>query len=80
MLILLGSNVVELDDVAALVAALDGALARDLIRFSSLTLFFTSMDAYGQPVHRVRIGRVSGAAGILLITGAVDNDRVVQSP
>lgn len=39
MLILLGSNVVELDDVAALVASLNGAFARDLIRFSTLDPF-----------------------------------------
>lgn len=57
--VLLGSDVVHLDHVAALEAALDGALAGD-----------------GQPVDLVGVCGETGATGVLLITGAVDDDGV----
>lgn len=36
------------------------------------------MRTYGEPVDRVRVGGVASATGILLITGAVDNDGVLE--
>lgn len=60
--ILQGSDVVELDNVAALAAALDGAVTRD-----------------GQPVDGVGVGGETSATSVLLVTGTVDDDGVLES-
>lgn len=78
--VLLGSDVVQLNDVAAFVAALDGTLAGDLVHPISILRFSirASSSTYGEPVNLVRVNGVASATGVLLITGTVDNDGVFE--
>jgi hypothetical protein len=76
----LRTDVVELDDVAALEAALNGARTGDLLLLLVMLAIFNSVkrQAYGQPVDDVGVGRVASATGILLVTSSVDEDWVLQ--
>ena len=81
MIIGLGTNVVELDDVAALETALNRAVTGDLFIFlvcKSDILHGVVNQAYGQPVDNMGVGRVASATGVLLIASSVDKDGVLQ--
>lgn len=78
------ANVLHLVDIAALGAALDGAVLGNLICESAFRYFppppkKAMVDTYRQPNNAVRVGRVSGATGILLITGGPHQDGLLQS-
>jgi hypothetical protein len=75
-----GPDVVELDNVAALEAALNGALTGDLsiVVSDDRHIYQRSGQAYGQPVDNVGVGRVASATGILFVTSSVDEDGVLQ--
>jgi hypothetical protein len=77
--ILLGSDVVQLDNIAALVAALNGAVAGDLVHQLACCGSQSKYGStYGEPVNRVGVCGVASATGVLLITGTVDHDGVVD--
>ena len=80
MRVLLRSNVVQLDDVTALAAALKRALPGDLHQCISIhrQTKVHAIYAYRQPVNLVRVNRVTSATGVLLITGTLDNNRVLE--
>jgi hypothetical protein len=73
------TDVVQLDDVAALVATLNRAFTGDLVALS-VSIFDTRMQggSYGEPVDLVRVGRETSATGVLLVTSTVDDDGVVE--
>lgn len=80
MRVLLRSNVVQLDNVAALGAALKRAIPRDLqqnISIHNQTGVHT-IYAYRQPVNLVRVSRVTGATSVLLVTSTADNNGVLK--
>ena len=81
MRVLLRSNVVQLDDVTALAAALKRALPGDLHQCISIhrQTKVHAIYAYRQPVNLVRVNRVTGATSVLLVTSTVDNDGVLKS-
>lgn len=76
----LRTDVVELDNVAALETALNGALAGDLRPLLAMLASYNcaKRQAYSQPVDNVGVGRVASATGILLIASTVDEDGVLQ--
>jgi hypothetical protein len=76
--ILLGSDVVQLDNIAALVATLNGAVAGDLVHQLACCGSQKYGSTYGEPVNRVGVCGVASATGVLLITGTVDHDGVVD--
>ena len=77
-----GADVVELDDVTALVAALERALARDLLLPISIrpcAYLPEQFCSYSEPVNLVGVGRETSATSVLFVTGTVDDDGVVES-
>ena len=79
--VLIGADVVQLDDVTALAAALERAVTGHLERNDKqprLGCQESRHSTYRQPVDLVRVGRVASATGVLLVTGTVDNDGVVK--
>lgn len=81
MRVLLRSNVVQLDDVAALGAALKRAIPRDLDQNISIhkQTNVHAIYAYRQPVNLVRVNRVTGATSVLLVTSTIDDNGVLES-
>jgi hypothetical protein len=84
--VLLGSDVVQLDDVAALHAALDGALTGNLRGLMLVSRGWrcglVGSDwigrSYGQPVNLVGVDGETSAAGVLLITSTGDDDGILE--
>lgn len=74
----LGTDVVQLNDVTALVATLNGALTGDLTDWLVLDFVFCRGTSYGQPVNLVGVDGVTSATSVLLITGTVNHDGVVD--
>lgn len=81
MRVLLRTDVVELNDVTALVAALDRAFTGDLHRQClqcAGEIHGSPKNTHSQPVNLVRVRGESSATGILLITGTLDHNRVLD--
>ena len=81
MRVLLRADVVQLDDVAALEAALNGALTGDLgsNQYAILrTMPKKCIIPYSKPVDMVGVRRVTGATSVLFVTGTVNDNWVVE--
>jgi len=85
VVVVLRSDVFHLVDTAAFWASLDGALAGHLEGSSQswipkMAVLGNSreVETYTEPDHRVRVGRVAGAASVLLVTSRSHHDRVIE--
>lgn len=79
MRVVLRADVFHLQDVPAFWAALDGAVARHLLVYQ-FAPFFQRVGRwiYRKPNGNVRVGRVAGAASVLLVAEGPHDDRVVE--
>lgn len=86
MRVLEGTDVVQLDDVTALAATLNRAIAGDLQKHDISSLqgqkparAIRAEFTHSQPVNLVRVGRETSATGVLLITRTLHDDGVLES-
>lgn len=73
-----GANVLHLVDTTALGAALDGALAGDLLLLSAFHSSPKTFNTYAEPLDAVGVGGEAGTTGKLLVTSRADGDGVLH--